>query len=93
MIRSIFLRGLLFVVLWWILAEGRHDGWLLGGVAVAAATWTSIKLQPPGTQPMRLAGLVGFLRFFLWHSLRGGMWPRWPCAGARPCGPGSSNCG
>ena len=73
MIRSIFLRGLLFVVLWWILAEGRHDGWLLGGVAVAAATWTSIKLQPPGTQPMRLAGLVGFLRFFLWHSLRGGM--------------------
>ena len=73
MIRSIFLRGLLFVVLWWILAEGRHDGWLLGGVAIAAATWTSIKLQPPGTQPMRLAGLVGFLSFFLWHSLRGGM--------------------
>jgi multicomponent Na+:H+ antiporter subunit E len=73
MIRSIFLRGLAFVVLWWILAEGRLDGWLLGGVAVAAATWASIKLQPPGKQPMRLAGLFGFLRFFLWNSLRGGM--------------------
>lgn len=73
MIRSIFLRGLAFVVLWWILAEGRLDGWLLGGVAVAAATWTSIKLKPPGKQPMRLAGLIGFLRFFLWNSLRGGM--------------------
>ena len=30
MIRSIFLRALGFVALWWILAEGRLDGWLLG---------------------------------------------------------------
>jgi len=73
MIQSIFLRGLPFVVLWWILAEGRLDGWLLGGVAVAAASWASIKLLPPGNQPIRLAGLIGFLRFFLWNSLRGGM--------------------
>jgi multicomponent Na+:H+ antiporter subunit E len=72
-IRSIFLRGLLFVVLWWILADGRHDGWLLGGIAVAAATWTSLKLQPPARQIIRLAGLVAFLGFFVWHSLRGGM--------------------
>lgn len=72
MIRSTFLRGMGFVALWWILAEGRLDGWLLGGVAVAAATRTSIKLQPPGKQPIRLAGLIGFLRFFLWNSLRGG---------------------
>lgn len=73
MIQSIFLRGLSFVVLWWILAEGRLDGWLLGGVAVAAATWASIRLLPPGRQPIRLAGLIGFLGFFLWNSLRGGM--------------------
>ncbi|MBN8473871.1 Na+/H+ antiporter subunit E [Sulfuritalea sp.] len=66
------MRGLAFGLLWWILAEGRLDGWLLGGVAVAAATWTSLKLQPPGKLPMRLAGLVRFLRFFLWNSLRGG---------------------
>jgi multicomponent Na+:H+ antiporter subunit E len=72
-IRSIFLRGLLFIVLWWILADGRHDGWLLGGIAVAAATWTSLKLQPPARQIIRLAGLVAFLGFFVWHSLRGGM--------------------
>jgi len=73
MIQSIFLRGLLFVVLWWVLAEGRTDGWLLGGIAVAAANWASIKLLPPGNQPIRVAGLIGFLRFFLWNSLRGGM--------------------
>lgn len=73
MIRSFFLRTLLFAGLWWILAEGRLDGWLLGSVAVAAASWTSIKLLPPGKQPVRLSGLIGFLRFFLWNSLRGGM--------------------
>lgn len=72
MIRSIFLRALGFVALWWILAEGRLDGWLLGGVAVVAATWTSITLQPPQELRIRLAGLFGFLRFFLWNSLRGG---------------------
>ncbi len=72
-IRSLFLRGLLFVALWWILAEGRHDGWLLGGIAVAAATWASLKLLPPARQSIRLAGLLAFLRFFLWNSLRGGM--------------------
>jgi multicomponent Na+:H+ antiporter subunit E len=73
MIRSIFLRALAFVALWWILAEGRLDGWLLGGVAVVAATWTSITLQPPGELRMRIAGLIGFFHFFLWNSLRGGM--------------------
>ena len=73
MMLSIFLRALGFVALWWILAEGRVDGWLLGGVAVVAATWTSITLSPPGKLRLRLAGLIGFLRFFLWNSLRGGM--------------------
>ena len=72
-IRSLFLRGLLFVALWWILAEGRNDGWLLGGIAIVAATWTSLKLLPPARQSMRLAGLMAFLRFFVWHSLRGGI--------------------
>lgn len=71
--QSIFLRGLAFLLLWWILAEGRLDGWLLGGIAVAAATWASIKLLPTGKQPLRLAGLVGFLHFFLWNSLLGGV--------------------
>ena len=67
------MRILLFAGLWWILAEGRFDGWLLGGVAVIAAGWTSIKLLPPGDRPIHLIGLIGFLGFFLWNSLRGGM--------------------
>ncbi len=73
MMRTVFLRALAFAALWWILAEGRLDGWLLGSVAVVAATWASITLQPPGKLPLRLGGLVGFVRFFLWNSLRGGL--------------------
>lgn len=73
MTRSLLLRVLLFACLWWILAEGRLDGWLLGGVAVAAAAWASLRLWPPATMPIRLAGLPGFLCFFLWNSIRGGI--------------------
>ncbi len=67
------MRALLLALLWWILTEGRHDGWLLGAVAVFAATWTSIALLPPGKRHIRFAGLLGFLRFFLWNSIRGGI--------------------
>jgi multicomponent Na+:H+ antiporter subunit E len=66
-------RGISFALLWWILAEGRHDGWLLGAPAVIVATWTSLRLLPPGEHPIRIAGLLGFLRFFLWHSILGGI--------------------
>ncbi|MDP1635195.1 MAG: hypothetical protein Q8L69_11015 [Gallionellaceae bacterium] len=58
-------RCISFALLWWILAEGRHDGWLLCAVAVFTATWASIKLLPPGDRHICIAGLFGFLRFFL----------------------------
>lgn len=73
MIPAFVLRGLSFAVLWWILAEGRLDGWLLGSVAVVAATWASLRLLPPATIPFRMIGFLGFLRFFLWNSVRGGI--------------------
>ncbi|MCU0919209.1 MAG: Na+/H+ antiporter subunit E [Burkholderiaceae bacterium] len=73
MIRIGWLRVLLFACLWWVLAEGSTDGWLLGGAAVVAAAWTSLRLWPPAPIPIRLAGLPGFLGFFLWNSLRGGI--------------------
>lgn len=72
MIARLLLRGLLFASLWWILAEGRLDGWLLGGVAVAAATWVSVALWPAAAHGVRLAALPGFLAFFLMNSVRGG---------------------
>ena len=73
MIGSIVRRALLFAGLWWVLAEGRHDGWLLGGVAVMAATWASLRVWPAAPMTLRFAGLLGFLRFFIVNSLRGGI--------------------
>jgi len=73
MTRTLVSRALGFALLWWVLAEGRQDGWLFGAVAVFAATWTSLKFFPPGNRHIHLAGLLGFLRFFLWNSIRGGI--------------------
>jgi multicomponent Na+:H+ antiporter subunit E len=72
LIRIPWLRVLLFACVWLILAEGRLDGWLLGGVAVIAATWTSVALWPPLAHGVRLAVLPGFLAFFFANSVRGG---------------------
>ncbi|MBW6496085.1 MAG: Na+/H+ antiporter subunit E, partial [Burkholderiaceae bacterium] len=63
---------LLFALLWWVLAAGRLEGWLLGGIAVIAATWASLVLLPPRAQRLRIAALPGFLAFFLINSVRGG---------------------
>ena len=62
-----------FAALWWVLAEGRADGWALGVAAVALATWASWVLLPPGPGTVRPLGLLRFLAFFLWNSLRGGV--------------------
>jgi len=77
-------RVALFALLWWILAEGRLDGWLLGGIAVAAAAWASLRLAPPGKRGVRAVPLLRFLGFFVWNSLRGGAQVAWMALRPRP---------
>lgn len=72
MTRAILTRGLLFALLWWVLAEGRAGSWGLGAVAVVAATAASLRLLPPGAQRVSGPALLRFLGFFLWSSLRSG---------------------
>lgn len=73
MIGGIVVRAAAFALLWWMLLEGRHDGWGLGAIALAAALLLSLRLSPPGAHSLSLTGLVGFVAFFLWHSLQGGV--------------------
>ena len=73
MIRTLGIRVLSFAGLWWVLTEGRFDSWPLGSIAVVAATWASLRWLPPGEFGIRLSGLPGFVRFFLWNSVRGGV--------------------
>jgi multicomponent Na+:H+ antiporter subunit E len=72
-VRAFAFRAAGFALLWWILSEGRLDGWLLGGGGVAAATWASLRLAPPGARGVRAVPLLRFLGFFVWNSLRGGV--------------------
>ena len=59
--------------LWWLLTGGDSASWLVGLPAVAAAAWAAGRLQSAGGPPVSLPGLLLFLPFFLWESLRGGI--------------------
>lgn len=74
---AVLRRALLFALLWWVLAEGRHDDWGLGALAVVVATWASLHFLPPSQRSYALGGLLGFTGFFLWNSLRGGAQVAW----------------
>jgi len=64
-------RAVLFALLWWMLTEGAADSWLVGAPVVVLAALASGVLLP-GTS-WSLPGLLRFIPFFLWHSLRGGV--------------------
>ncbi len=66
-------RAIALALLWWILLEGDRKGWWYGLPVIAAATATSLWLAPEAGQFWHPVGLVRFISFFLWQSLRGGI--------------------
>lgn len=64
-------RGVLFAVLWWAIAEGRPVSWPFVVLGVGGATAASVALWP--TTRWRLPGLLRFAWFFLTQSVRGGI--------------------
>jgi multicomponent Na+:H+ antiporter subunit E len=67
-------RVLLFAAAWWILVEGRADAWIAGVLAVALAVGFGRALGLAAS-PVRIhpTGLLRFIPFFLWQSVRGGV--------------------
>lgn len=63
------LHVLLFAALWGILSNGR--GWAFGVPVVLLAATVSCVLVP--RTRLSLAGLVRFVPYFAWNSLRGGI--------------------
>jgi len=63
----------LLAVVWWTLSGGVFSSWLIGVPAIAAAAWVDSRLRNPAGTRISLSGLVRFVPFFLWHSLRGGI--------------------
>ena len=67
------LRALGFTVLWILLTESNPEDLAAGAVAVFAATWTSLRLLPPGTSQVRPLALGQFALRFLRQSLIAGV--------------------
>jgi multicomponent Na+:H+ antiporter subunit E len=68
-------RILLFSLMWWVLTDGSAGSWWIGLPAVASAVIVSVVLVPP-------VGIVwweviGFVPFFLLHTLKGGVDVAW----------------
>ncbi len=59
--------------LWWLLSDGDPASWVVGLPAVAAAVWSTRRLRSEGSSPVSVTGLLLFIPFFLWESLRGGI--------------------
>jgi len=63
---------LTFLGAWWVIAEGRVDGWPVALAAAALAVLVRHRLGAPEWQRWRGRGLLRFVPYFLWQSLRGG---------------------
>lgn len=73
LVRAAAVRSAVFAGLWWVLTEGALGGWPLAIGSIAAATLGSLRLVPPGPRRLSLPGLLAFLPFFAWQSVRGGV--------------------
>jgi multicomponent Na+:H+ antiporter subunit E len=62
-----------FAALWWLLSNGDSASWIIGVPAVAVAVWSARRLGPGDAGAVSLTGLLRFIPFFGWESLRGGV--------------------
>jgi multicomponent Na+:H+ antiporter subunit E len=87
-VRAVLWRSTLFALLWWALTDGRADSWGVGAVSILAAVSLSLRLLPPVPTYVSRIGLLRFLLFFFYYSLRGGIQVAWfalrPRMGLRP---------
>lgn len=59
--------------LWWVIAGGAPASWIVGGPAVLAAAWAVGRLGTGAGIRFSITGLLRFLPFFIWESLRAGV--------------------
>ena len=71
-VRAALLRAVVFAALWWVLTDG-GGGVLFAAVLVPLAVAASLALLPAGASGVSPWGLLRFVPFFLWASLRGGI--------------------
>ena len=65
------LRLVLFSLVWWVLTDGATASWSVGVPVIMLATLVSVMLMPALSWSVR--GMLLFVPYFLWHSIRGGV--------------------
>ena len=77
--RELVIFAAIFTLLWIVLTQGDASSWLIGGVVVPVAAVCAVLLLNrtpacPGYPEPRItvSGIIRFIPFFLWQSLRGG---------------------
>jgi multicomponent Na+:H+ antiporter subunit E len=70
---SILTRITLFAGLWWIIAQGRTDAWLIGLPAAILAAMASISLSSDALPRLSIIGLFRFIALFISESINGGI--------------------
>lgn len=73
MMRAAIVRWIGFVLFWLAMTAGARDGLVFGACAAAAATWSSLRLLPPGGYRIRWLLVLSMLPRFLWHGLMAGV--------------------
>jgi multicomponent Na+:H+ antiporter subunit E len=71
--RKLVILTLLLAGVWWVMTQGSAASWLIGLPAVAAATWASRRFGRSSKLSVSALGMLRFMPFFLWESLRGGV--------------------
>lgn len=64
---------LLCVLMWVVISKGDPDSWVVGVPTIAFAVIVIDRLHFRGKQGIRAGMLPGFILWFLWNSLRGGV--------------------
>jgi multicomponent Na+:H+ antiporter subunit E len=72
-LRAIILRWLGYLALWVALIGLAPLDLVVGELTAAVATWASLRLLPPGSHPLRPAGLPGLVLRFLARSASAGI--------------------
>ncbi len=74
-LRTWLFRLVLFSTMWLILTDGVMNSWFVGVPTVLLVTFFSVLLVPPLSLSLR--GIVLFIPYYLWHSIRGGADVAW----------------
>jgi multicomponent Na+:H+ antiporter subunit E len=92
-VRTAILRGAGFLFLWLVIMGAATSDLVVGLVTAAAATWTSLRLLPPGPGRVRPRALAGLALRFLGQSAIAGADVAWRAlAPSLPLRPGFVRC-